>query len=86
MRFDSSAEKRRPLRQDVAGRCEEVDVDAAEADDDWNVERMIFADEFEKSGICWKTKKTQRICGDGSEAVTTFVLEVIDLSHREETR
>lgn len=52
----------------------------ADAEDDWDFEEMVSIDEISKYGACEKMKGIQRICEDGSNAVVTSVVEVIDLS------
>lgn len=66
--------------QGDAGRCDEIDAKPADADDEWDIEEMISADEIAKSVVREKIKVTRRIWDDGGEAMRTFMLEVIDLS------
>lgn len=45
----------------VAAHREEVGVEAADADGDWDFEKMVSADKFAKSGVRGKIKEIQRI-------------------------
>lgn len=68
--------------RDVAIRGGEVDVKAANAEDDWNLEGMVSASKLATPGVREKLQEIQQIYKDGNKAVPTFVLEVNDLSRK----
>lgn len=53
MRVTPSVKKERAFVQDFAGRCEVLEIDAANADNDWDFKRMISDDEIAKSVVSW---------------------------------
>lgn len=52
-----SIEEERAFVRYVAGCRGEVDSKAADAENNWDFERMVPADEIANSGVCGKTKE-----------------------------
>lgn len=78
MRVIPAIQEQRALVQDIASRGGVVDVKAADADGDWDFERMMFADVLAAFGVLGKLKEFRHICEDGGEVVLASVLEMID--------
>lgn len=78
LRAAPSTKERRASVQNITSRCEEAEIEASNADDDWDLEKMVFVDEAEASGVRNKLKKIQWLCQDEEEAVPTSVVEVIE--------
>lgn len=62
MKVIPSTEEQRAFVRDVASRGGEVDIEAANAEDDWGFEGMVSSDELVASGVRGKRKEIQCIC------------------------
>lgn len=72
--------KQRAFMRDTAGRRAELKGEVGDANEDWDFNGMVYANDMAASGVGNKLKEVQRLCEDEGEAVLTFVIEVIELS------
>lgn len=47
------------------------------ADDNWNFEDKVTAEEVAASNVCDKLREVQRFCEEGCETVPTFIVVVV---------
>lgn len=75
-----SIKEQRVFVQDTANRCNEIEGETEDSDEDWSLEDMVSVDDVVAFTVRDKLKKIQSICEDESKAVPTSVVKVVELS------